>query len=384
MNVLAFGDLFQFIRNGMSVKQDKSGAGLPISRIETIADGSVNPNRVGFAGLSAAAAEGWLLETGDILFSHINSVEHVGKCAVYRGVPEVLVHGMNLLNLRCDQGKIVPEFAKYLIRSPGFRGCLASFINKAVNQASVSIGNLRTIPVIVPPLSEQRSIAAILDQADALRSKRREALAQLDSIKQAIFIDMFGDPRQLPRAWPSAPLSALGRVTTGRTPPTSKEGMFGGAVPFITPGDLESEHPAKRTLTAEGVAEINPVRAGATLVCCIGTVGKMGMAKVRSGFNQQINAVDWNSTVDDTYGLAALFFRKGELAAQAASTTVPILNKSTFEKFEIQVPPLDLQRIFAARIQAVEGLKITHRAALAESDALFASLQHRAFAVQVA
>lgn len=108
------------------------------------------------------------------------------------------------------------------------------------------------------------------------------------------------------------------------------------------------------------------------------------MAKVRSGFNQQINAVDWNSTVDDTYGLAALFFRKGELAAQAASTTVPILNKSTFEKFEIQVPPLDLQRIFAARIQAVEGLKITHRAALAESDALFASLQHRAFAVQVA
>lgn len=151
MNVLAFGDLFQFIRNGMSVKQDKSGAGLPISRIETIADGSVNPNRVGFAGLSAAAAEGWLLETGDILFSHINSVEHVGKCAVYRGVPEVLVHGMNLLNLRCDQGKIVPEFAKYLIRSPGFRGCLASFINKAVNQASVSIGNLRTIPVIVPP-----------------------------------------------------------------------------------------------------------------------------------------------------------------------------------------------------------------------------------------
>ncbi|CAD5371792.1 Type I restriction-modification system, specificity subunit S [Rubrivivax sp. A210] len=155
--------------------------------------------------------------------------------------------------------------------------------------------------------------------------------------------------------------------------------MFGGDVPFITPGDLENEEPAKRTLTEEGVAEVNPVRAGAALVCCIGTVGKLGMAKVRSAFNQQINAVEWCDAVDDVYGLAALRFLKGQLAAQAASTTVPILNKSAFEKFEIAVPPLTLQQTFATRIQAVESLKATHRAALAELDALFASLQHRAF-----
>ena len=159
--------------------------------------------------------------------------------------------------------------------------------------------------------------------------------------------------------------------------------MFGGAVPFITPGDLEIDEPTKRTLTEEGVVEVNPVRAGASLVCCIGTIGKMGMAKVRSAFNQQINAVDWYETVDDAYGLAALRFLRNQLAAQAASTTVPILNKSAFEKFKIQVPPLSLQQTFATRIQAVESLKTTHRAALAESNALFASLQHRAFAGQL-
>lgn len=107
------------------------------------------------------------------------------------------------------------------------------------------------------------------------------------------------------------------------------------------------------------------------------------MANARSGFNQQINAVEWSTAVDDTYGLAALRFLKDQLSSQATSTTVPILNKSAFEKFEIQIPPLSLQQTFAARVQAVEAIKATHHAALIESDALFSSIQHRAFAGQL-
>lgn len=127
MKTVEFGEIFQFMRNGMSIKQDKSGDGLPISRIETIADSSIDPTRVGYAGLSLDACKDWLLHEGDILFSHINSVEHIGKCAVYRGVPEQLVHGMNLLCFRPDPTQVTPEFAKYLIRSPSFRDRLSNF-----------------------------------------------------------------------------------------------------------------------------------------------------------------------------------------------------------------------------------------------------------------
>ncbi|GAB3768693.1 restriction endonuclease subunit S [Ramlibacter monticola] len=250
-------------------------------------------------------------------------------------------------------------------------------------QPNISQAIVKNLQVPLPPLPEQRRIAAILNKADALRAKRREALAELDSLTESMFIEMFGDPRELPLSWPSKPLKALGTVMTGRTPSSTKEGMFGGAVPFITPGDLECDEPPKRTLTEEGVVEVNSVRAGASLVCCIGTIGKMGMTKVRSAFNQQINAVDWNETVDDAYGLAALRFLKSQMAAQAASTTVPILNKSAFERFEIPVPPLPLQSTFATRIKAVEALKVSHRTALAALDALFASLQHRAFSGQL-
>jgi type I restriction enzyme, S subunit len=79
MKSVEFGSLFRFIRNGMNVKQDKSGDGLPITRIETISAATVDGTRVGFAGLVEDECRDWLLEPGDILFSHINSVEHIGK-----------------------------------------------------------------------------------------------------------------------------------------------------------------------------------------------------------------------------------------------------------------------------------------------------------------
>ena len=123
------------------------------------------------------------------------------------------------------------------------------------------------------------------------------------------------------------------------------------------------------------------VRAGATFVCCIGaTIGKTDIAKVRSAFNQQLNAVDWGASVSDLYGLAAMRSLKSTIISRGASTTLPILKKSSFEQLTIAVPPLPLQQTFAIRIQAIESLKTTHRAALAELDALFASLQQRAFA----
>src|SRR5690606_18238901 len=65
------------------------------------------------------------------------------------------------------------------------------------------------IPVPLPSLPEQRRIAAILDKADALRGKRREALAQLDRLGRSIFMNMFGDPVTNPKGWPSLSLNEV-------------------------------------------------------------------------------------------------------------------------------------------------------------------------------
>jgi type I restriction enzyme S subunit len=236
------------------------------------------------------------------------------------------------------------------------------------------------IVVPLPPFPEQRRIAEILDKADALRAKRRAALAQLDTLTQSIFLDMFGDPATNPKGWPRFTLRELGTVITGGTPPSAKEGMFDGPIPFVTPGDLESDDPVKRSVTEAGAAEVGTVRPGATLVCCIGaTIGKIGRAAVRSAFNQQINAVEWGLSVHDTYGTSVLRFFKPTIIAWGASTTLPILKKSAFERIEIPVPTIELQTEFAERSAEVDRLEQYSRTSHAHCNDLFASLQARAF-----
>ena len=234
------------------------------------------------------------------------------------------------------------------------------------------------VPVPSPP--EQRRIAEVLDRAEALRAKRRSALAQLDTLAQSIFLEMFGNPATNPKGWTRRILKDLGAVITGGTPPSAKAGMFDGPIPFVTPGDLESDAPVKRSVTEAGAKEIVTVRPGATLVCCIGaTIGKIGAARVRSAFNQQLNAVEWGEAVDDRYGYAVLRFFKPTIIAWGASTTLPILKKSAFERIEVPVPPINLQREFARRLLMLDRLEASSRASLASLDELFAALQSRAF-----
>ena len=68
-----------------------------------------------------------------------------------------------------------------------------------------SFGEFEILPL--PPLAEQRRIAEVLDRAEALRAKRRAALAQLDSLTQSLFLDLFGDPATNPKGWPHKTLS---------------------------------------------------------------------------------------------------------------------------------------------------------------------------------
>ncbi|MDP3096630.1 MAG: restriction endonuclease subunit S [Syntrophales bacterium] len=233
-------------------------------------------------------------------------------------------NSMALDNL--DERRVVQRFLFHFLRQRRLDDVISGSA-----QPQITREGLTKVEIPLPPLAEQQRIAEILDRAEALRAKRRAALAHLDTLTQAIFLEKFGNPATNAKDWPRKSLMALGKVTTGGTPPSAKDGMFNGPIPFVTPGDLERDEPVKRSLTNAGAEESVTVRAGATLVCCIGaTIGKMAKARERSAFNQQINAVEWTGEIDDSYGLAVLRFFKPTIVAWGASTTLPILKKSTF------------------------------------------------------
>ena len=330
---------------------------------------SDTPRKITHGGLQSCAAT--VLPPDSVLFSSRAPIGHVAINAV----PMATNQGFK--SFVPNRERIHTKFLYHWLRWN--RPYLESLGNGATFK-EVSKAVVARIEVPLPPLPEQRRIAEILDKADALRAKRRAALAQLDTLTQSIFLDMFGDPATNPKGWRRSALRELGQVKTGGTPPSAKPGMFDGPIPFVTPGDLESDAPVKRSVTEAGAAESETVRAGATLVCCIGaTIGKTGCAAVRSAFNQQINAVEWGESVHDSYGYTVLRFFKPTIIAWGASTTLPILKKSAFEKIEIPVPTTDLQAEFAARSAEVVKMERSLRTSLVHCDDLFASLQARAF-----
>jgi len=389
MRELEFGALFEFIRNGMNVKQDKSGDGLPISRIETISDGTVNPDRVGFAGLRESQCSEWLLQPGDILFSHINSVEHIGKCAVFEGSPEKLVHGMNLLCLRPKSNVVDFGFAKYLIRSQEFRGKVATFINKAVNQASVSIGNLRTIKVSLPPLPEQRRIAAILDQADALRAKRRGALAKLDTLAQSIFVEMFESVNS-PK-WPIVKLQSISEIVTGYAFKSeeyteSQDGIKLCRGANVLPGRIDwsdlAMWPANRTKEVE---DFKLVSGDIVLAMDRPWISEgFKIARVSSHdcpalLVQRVARIRGKSEVGNDFLFGLLNRPAFTRHCRPTETTIPHISPKEIRAFKLRLPPLVLQTAYGQRVSGLCQIREVMQQALVQIDALFSSLQHRAF-----
>ena len=260
-------------------------------------------------------------------------------------------------------------------------------MNRAAAIPGLNREDAYRVEILLPPLPEQRRIAAILDQAETLRTQRRAALAQLDSLTQSLFLDMFGDPVVNTKAWATQSIASLGKVVTGNTPSRESPEYYGNAVEWIKSDNVNTPHyyltKATESLSVAGKAVGRVVPPKSILVTCIAgspdCIGNAAMTDREVAFNQQINAFV-PTEIDPHFAYAHISI--GKKLVQSASTNgmKGMVSKSRFEAIELMTPPLPLQQTFATRIQAIEALKATHRAALAQLDALFASLQQRAFA----
>ncbi|MEA3544449.1 MAG: restriction endonuclease subunit S [Thermodesulfobacteriota bacterium] len=384
MSTVEFGSLFEFVRNGMNIRQDKSGEGLPITRIETISESVVDGGKVGYAGLEEKDCVKWLLQDGDILFSHINSVDHIGKCAVYRGQPNKLVHGMNLLCLRPDTDKLDPEFGKYLIRNQGFRSRLSSYVNKAVNQASISIGNLRGIPVPLPPLPEQRRIAAILDKADAIRRKRQQAIHLTEEFLRSVFLDMFGDPVTNPKGWEVKPIGELTFIDAPMVDP--REERYQNLL-HIGPDRIEKV--TGRLLPAKSAKEdglisgkflfderyvlyskIRPLLRKVALPN-FSALCSADVYPVRPNTEVMTKEFLWYVLLSDS------FLNYTQTLSSRAN--IPKINRKEFSAYPCYLPPLPMQIEFSKRLVATSDMQNKLSVNEKETESLFNSLIQRAF-----
>ncbi|WP_367066931.1 restriction endonuclease subunit S [Oryzisolibacter sp. LB2S] len=282
-----------------------------------------------------------------------------------------------------------PKWVYYMLQSFG--------LEKYAQGAGVPTLNRNLVhhePVRVPPLEEQRRIAAILDQAETLRTQRRSALALLDSLTQSLFLEMFGDPVANPKGWGMSTIGDLAEVQGGLQVTSARKNLP-VEVPYLRVANVYrgvldlSEIKTIRATPAE-MQRTTLVNNDLLVVEGHGNPNEIGRAALWNGEIEQ--CVHQNHLIRarfDCTKVEPVFAseyvnspggRQHLLRAGKSTSGLNTISVSNVRETPIALPPLPLQQSFATRIAAIEALKATHRRALAALDELFASLQQRAFA----
>ena len=260
-------------------------------------------------------------------------------------------------------------------------------LDRAAKGLTLNKARLADIVIPLPPLPEQRRIAAILDQADALRAKRRAALAHLDEMAQAIFVEMFGTQLNDESRWAYAKLGEVASFISGGLLPngTKFQGQANGFL-LLKVSDLNSPRNERNVIESAlwsltsgsnasmcpKSATVFPKRGGAIL-----TNKKRILVRSAVLDPNLMGVLPIEHFIDPEYLFG--WFNMFDLKNITSGSSVPQLNKQDLAPLSIALPPLALQLQYKARIQALLNVQATMKENARGTTSLFASLQHQVF-----
>ncbi len=163
---------------------------------------------------------------------------------------------------------------------------------------------------------------------------------------------------KLPEDWEIKKLKDIGNVYTGITPPTSDKENFGNEHLFVTSADIKENKyifNSIRKLSNKGFEKTKKFKKGDILYVCIGSIGKIALAKTDFSCNQQINVLRVNKEIDNEFIYYQLMNSFPYISKFISKRVVPIMNKTTFENLEISLPSLDEQKRIASALSKIDA-----------------------------
>ena len=320
------------------------------------------------------ASQGYPVFGANGQIGHFNTFTHAdptilvgcrGSCGTVHVTPPMAYANGNAMALdSLNIGRVDIQFLRAFLLHRGFNDVITGS-----SQPQIIRQNIVRIPIPLPSLLEQRRIAAILDQADELRSKCQSGAKLLDDLTRSSFVELFGDPTSSEPRWPQIALQDFFRFRTGRL--DSNAAVPSGEYPFFTCAK-EDFWIDKFAFDCEALLLAgNNANADYSVKHYVGKFNAYQRTYV-------ITLID--SANSYHYARFALEYRLLELKKLSKGTSTKYLTLELLNRIHIPLPPVEVQKRFAVRVTQISELRSRQINRIAKLDALFTSLQHRAFA----
>lgn len=389
MKVATLGDIADWGSGGTPKRSvsEYFGDGFPWLSIADLNDGVIDEAKESLTDSGIKNSSAKLVPPGTILVAMYGSIGKLGVAGRDLCTSQAIAYA------KPDPKLVDRSYLFYYLLSE--RSRLQS-IGRGGTQMNIGQGDLKRWPIPLPSLEKQRQIAAILDQADTIRGKRRQVLDHLDTLAQSIFHDMFGKeswravtpaPRKSNEyGWHWVLLDEVGRLATGHTPNRNCEEYWNGSIPWISLPDIRALDGCEANDTSLHIAEAGVSNSSAVVlppgtVCfsrtaSVGFVTKMGRNMATSqDFHNWVPGPALNSE----YLMAALRSSRSHLLSATDGSTHKTIYQRTAKQFRVLLPPRDVQDRFANWVEHINTQRALVQRALDADDELFASLQARAF-----
>lgn len=370
---------------GSSLKKDELvNSGIPVAGIENVLPNNfVSYFRKFITKEKFQQLADYEVTSGDIL---VTTMGTIGRAAVVPDGIGTIIIDSHLFRMRVDKSKVYSTYLCYAINGyEGLKRQLAQMSRGAIMDG-LNTTILKECSIPLPPLAEQKRIAAILEKCDRLRRTRRYTLQLSDTFLQSVFLEMFGDPVTNPMGWEMSDIGSLTKIETGGTPSRANESFYGGKIPWVKTTEVTNNiiYETEEKLTEEGLNSSNCriFPKGTIIIAMYGqglTRGRSAKLGIEASTNQACAAILPSPKINTNYLWAYLKLSYERLRDLGRGGNQPNLNLEMVRVFKIIVPPLPLQEKFAQIVQKYEQLRTQQRESDRQAEHLFQTLLHRAF-----
>ena len=379
---VALADLVS--RQRVSPASTKEHWSLNLDQIESHSGRVLSWERV---GNDQVAASTFFFDKDTVLYSKLRPYLNKVVVADRQGVATT-----ELVPLRVDPDRVLPSYVAYFLRSPRFLQ-FATTVVAGAKMPRMVMTEFWKYKIPLPPLPEQRRIAAILDKADALRAQRRQAIAKLDQLLQSVFLEMFGDPVTNPKGWPSDRTlgdvsEIVSGITKGRIAKDATREVPYLAVVNVQDRSLRLDVVKHIEATESEIAKYK-LQVNDLLLTEGGDPDKLGRGVLWDGSLEecihQNHVFRVRLTTGDIHPVYLNWYVGSErgkryFASQAKQTTgIASINMRQLRALPLLLPPMALQRRFADNVMTTAQHKTRLNRSVSGLDQLLTALQHSAF-----